>query len=91
MITMYSKDNCPWCEKALELLKKYDKPVKVLKLGVDFTREEFYHLVDRRNKPRTVPQIVIGHDWIGGYEDLVRYVDNEDWLIGGLPKIWKGK
>lgn len=74
-IRIYTKDNCPWCVKAKELMKNLHLKYTELKLGEDFTREELRELLPE-NLPLTVPQIFIYNKRIGGYEDFAEYCEN---------------
>ena len=38
---VYSKENCPNCEKAVSLLQLYGRQFRVIKLGVDMTIDDF--------------------------------------------------
>jgi glutaredoxin len=80
-IKIYTKDNCPWCVKAKELMNKLHLKYEEKVLDVDYTRDELRALVwgdspASLNPPLTVPQIYINMKRIGGYEDLVEYLDN---------------
>ena len=68
-ILIYSKDNCPWCEKARAFLNKKGLSYREIKLGVDYTREELKTKIPHVN-PLTVPQIWINDIHIGGFTDL---------------------
>ena len=64
---MYSTGWCPYCDRARELLTK--KGVEFKEIDVDEDgklREE----MSARSGRRTVPQIFIGTNHIGGCEDL---------------------
>lgn len=64
---MYSTGWCPYCDRARELLTK--KGVEFKQIDVDEDgklREE----MSARSGRRTVPQIFIGTNHIGGCEDL---------------------
>jgi len=70
-IVIYSKNNCVYCNKAKALLKG---------LGQEFTEkkmEDFESvdvmLEDIGKKVRTMPQIKIDGELIGGYNQLVEY------------------
>ena len=66
--TVYSKDGCVFCEKAVELLKKHGKTFEVVKCanGDELRKHlEPYNLV-----PRTFPQIFEGQRYVGGFTDL---------------------
>jgi len=72
-VVVYSKDNCPYCVQAKNLLEKMKVSYEEKKLGVNCTREE---LLEAIPNARTVPQIVINSHVVGGYEQLVEYVEN---------------
>ena len=70
-ITIYSKNNCVFCNKAKHLVKS---------LGLDYTEkkmEEFDSpqamLEDIGKQVRTMPQIKIDGKLIGGYNQLVEH------------------
>lgn len=73
MITMYSKDNCPWCERAISFLDEKDEKYTVIKIGEHITREEF---LEQFPNVRTVPFFKIGGVEIPGYEALVEYINH---------------
>lgn len=71
---IYSKPNCPYCVKAKALLEKQ---------GADITErsavEERDALIERVEKatgaaPRTVPQIWIDDEYVGGHDQLVAWL-----------------
>jgi Glutaredoxin and related proteins len=70
---IYSKDNCPFCEKAKHLLASHNIEYAENKVGVDVTREELLELVPHA---RTVPQIFLYGNYIGTYQELVQYFEN---------------
>lgn len=85
-ITIYSKHDCPWCDKAKRLLENYRMPYQELIYGVDFTKddlqqvlsvvqEQVLSVVDEPIKI-TVPQIFVGDTRIGGYEDLTKVINH---------------
>ena len=70
-ITIYSKNNCVFCNKAKHLVKS---------LGYEYTEkkmEEFESsqamLEDIGKQVRTMPQIKIDGQLVGGYNQLVEY------------------
>jgi len=66
-IIIYTSNLCPFCTMAKRLLSA--KGVSYTELNVDTTpslREEMI----QRTKRRTVPQIYIGEQHIGGFDDL---------------------
>jgi glutaredoxin len=67
MITVYSKNNCPFCDRAKALLESKEIPFKVIKMEDEPDAREF--LMDQGL--RSVPQIF--KDGIllpGGYQGL---------------------
>ena len=71
-VAVYSKDSCPFCVKALNLLETTDMSYKEYKLNRDFDREE---ILTRFPDARTFPIITLDGMWIGGYDQLVEVVD----------------
>ena len=70
-IKMYHKDYCPYCRAAKQLFKK---------LGWQYTAIEisdndrlFQEMVSPSGR-RTVPQIFINDEHIGGFDDFQHYV-----------------
>lgn len=72
-VIMYSKTNCPNCANAKRLLEMRNIEFVERILGVDTTREE---LLEVAPNARTVPQIFINGENIGGYEQLVTYIED---------------
>ncbi len=75
MITVYSKPNCPYCEKAKYLLKSLGLQYEERVVTKDLSVEELYKVLDKQ--VRTIPQIVIDKNHIGGYNELKEYFINE--------------
>ena len=74
-VTIYSKNNCIYCTKAKTMLSS---------LGIQYTEkklEEFNTvddmLEDIGKKVKTMPQIKIDGELIGGYHQLVEYFDDK--------------
>lgn len=63
-----SKDQCPYCVKAKELLKIKNIEFEEQKIHVDIMVEEFLSLVPEGTK--TVPQIWLDDEYVGGYTQL---------------------
>ena len=70
MYTIITKDNCGWCVKAKDLLKKNNLTFDEISIPNRLTREEFHVLVEKYNTTKTVPKIFKGKVLIGGYEEL---------------------
>lgn len=69
MYKIFSKEGCPWCDRAVFALKTFDKEFESLKLDVDFSREEFLDKFSPYNH-KTFPAILKDGVFIGGFEDL---------------------
>lgn len=72
-VVVYSKPNCPYCVRAKHLLEIHHISFTEKVVGVDVTREE---LLEAAPNARTVPQIIINGQSIGGYEQLSRYIED---------------
>lgn len=66
---IYSRDNCIFCTKAIDLLEQANIKYDEFKIGRDLTREEFFELMPEGTK--TVPQIFLDGNHIGGYDALL--------------------
>lgn len=67
MFTLYTKDNCPNCDKAKNLLRSMGVPFETLKLGEDITREE---LLAKIPTARMMPQVMKDGQPIGSFNEL---------------------
>ena len=76
MITIYGKPSCPYCTKAKSLCESRDLDCEYKQLDVDFTREELFETFPTA---RTFPQIIVGGNKVGGYEQMVEYIDNTNY------------
>jgi glutaredoxin 3 len=68
-VTMYSTRFCPYCVRARMLLDS--KHVKYTDISVD-SKPELRREMMRRSGRRTVPQIWVGEQHVGGFDDLAR-------------------
>lgn len=73
MIEIYGKPACPSCTKAKAFCEKYNLKFEYYTLDTDFTREELF---EQFPTARTFPQIKIGGTVVGGYEQMIEYIDN---------------
>lgn len=69
-ITIFTRENCPYCRKAKELLKSKGLSFKETDLTDNETLEKE---LEERTGRDTVPQILIGSQHIGGYDDLKEF------------------
>ncbi|MBV1700202.1 MAG: glutaredoxin 3 [Hyphomicrobiales bacterium] len=67
-VTIYTKSYCPYCQAALDLLKK--KGVNMNEISVDGDREGQRAMAQRAGGRSTVPQIFVGDQHIGGCDDM---------------------
>ncbi len=67
-IEIYSTMNCPSCLRAKKLLDS--KNVEYTEFKVDQDPDKFKEMKLRSNGARTVPQIFINDEHIGGFDDL---------------------
>ena len=79
-VTIYTKDLCGYCDAAKSLLERMNVRFDEAKIGTDITREELLEIVPNA---RTAPQIVINNKVVGGYDDLVDYIENTGWNGSG--------
>jgi glutaredoxin 3 len=73
IVEVLSKPLCPYCDKAKALLTRMNIPFTTRTLGEDLTREE---LLEIAPTARTMPQIIINSEVIGGYDQLNTYIEN---------------
>lgn len=70
-ITLYSTAACPFCTAAEALLKKRGL-TDITKIRVDASAENLQDMLAHTGR-KTVPQIFLGDEYIGGFDDLVKY------------------
>jgi glutaredoxin len=68
---IWSKYHCPYCDQAKALLEQQGIEFEERKIGDGFTKEELLQAVPNA---RTVPQILIDNQLIGGFTDLQKYL-----------------
>ena len=68
-IDIYTKDYCPYCQRALALLKAKDVAFNQIK--IDEKPKMRAPMIERANGRSTVPQIFIGSTHVGGCDDLM--------------------
>ena len=69
-IKVYSKTNCPYCVSAKNWLKQRGYVYEEILMDNDGERQKFYESVG--NGVRTVPQIYVDGERIGGFQDLIK-------------------
>lgn len=68
-VTIYTKDYCPYCERAMALLAKKNAPVTQIRAAHDPALKQ--EMVSRANGRATYPQIFIGDQHVGGCDDIM--------------------
>ena len=64
---VWSKYHCPYCDQAKALLKSKGYTIEEKKIGDGYTKEELLEAVPTA---RTVPQIFLDDELIGGFTEL---------------------
>ncbi|HEX5038268.1 MAG TPA: glutaredoxin 3 [bacterium] len=81
MITVYTTRFCPYCRSAKELLRSKKLDFK----EIDVSDDDAFDALVKRTGFKTVPQIFIGDQMIGGFNELAA-LDREgklDALLAG--------
>ena len=69
MYTIYGADWCSYCVKAKAFMEERGLEYSFLDIDEEEIADE---LLERLPEPTTsVPQVFLGNEWIGGYDDLV--------------------
>lgn len=68
-VTIYTKAFCPYCSRALRLLR--DKGAEVTEIDAGFSPSKKAEMIERSGGGRTFPQIFIGDTHVGGCDDLL--------------------
>ena len=69
---VWSKYHCPYCDQAKALLTQKGIEFEEKKIGDGYTKEE---LLEAIPTARTVPQIWIDDEYIGGFQELKNKLD----------------
>jgi glutaredoxin 3 len=77
---VWSKYNCPYCDQAKALLTQRGIKYEERKIGDGYSREDLLEAVPNA---RTVPQIFINNQLIGGFTELRQHIEE---TAGGYGK-----
>jgi glutaredoxin 3 len=69
--TIWSKNACPFCDQAKNLLKSKGIEFEERNVSKDWTKEQLLEAVPTA---RTLPQIFLGDNYIGGFTELRRHL-----------------
>lgn len=67
-IEVYSSAHCPYCVMAKQLLERKGVSYKEIRVDKDASKR---HEMMKKSRQRTVPQIFINDEAVGGYTDLL--------------------
>ena len=70
--TIWSKESCPYCVQAKALLAQKGIEFEERKIGSGYTKEDLLEAVPTA---RTVPQIFLDGELVGGYDQLKERFD----------------
>ena len=76
MNTIYGKSQCVNFDAAKKLCESRGLEFQYKQLDKDFTREV---MVEEFPTARTFPQIVVSGNKIGGYDQLVKYIEDTNY------------
>ncbi len=66
-VVMYTRTVCPYCDQAKALLKRHG--IAIQEINIDLEPQRAQEMIERSQR-RTVPQIFINDEHIGGCDDL---------------------
>lgn len=70
---VWSKYNCPYCDQAKALLTQKGITFEERKIGDGYTKED---LLESVPSARTVPQIFLDGELVGGFTELKKRFEN---------------
>ncbi|HLV76698.1 MAG TPA: GrxA family glutaredoxin [Marinobacter sp.] len=75
-VTIYGRMSCPYCVAAINLCESRNMPyVWVDMISKGLSKQD---VADRIGRPvYTVPQILVGREYVGGYDDFSAYVSRQ--------------
>lgn len=68
-VTIYTRQFCPFCSRALKLLKQKGVEMTHIDAGMDVEKKK--EMIQRAGGARTFPQIFVGDVHIGGCDDMM--------------------
>ncbi|CEG67705.1 Putative Glutaredoxin [Rhizopus microsporus] len=71
-IVVFSKTYCPYCRRAKEVLKQHGVQFFVMELDVEELGSAIQQYLQEKTGQRTVPNIFINEQHIGGCDDLMK-------------------
>ena len=71
---VWSKPDCIYCDMAKKLLEQKGYEVEERRLGFGWNREQLFEAVPN---VKSVPQIFLDGEYIGGYDNLKKYFEEK--------------
>lgn len=76
-VTIYGRSSCGFCASAIRLCEARDMPfIWVDMIEQDMTKADIAEKIGR--PVHTVPQILVGDKYVGGYDEFAGYVRQLD-------------
>ncbi|WP_299014223.1 glutaredoxin domain-containing protein [uncultured Photobacterium sp.] len=74
-----TQPRCPYCVKAKQLLDDRGTEYSTLVLGTDLEKTTMVEFIEQvtGQTVRTVPQIILDSQYIGGHDDLVAFLERQ--------------
>ncbi|KAI9260254.1 glutaredoxin [Sporodiniella umbellata] len=73
-VAVFSKSYCPYCTKAKEALTKLGLTFFSIELDKEANGSEIQAYLQQKTGQRTVPNIFVNEDHIGGCDDLLKAI-----------------
>jgi len=71
MFIIYSKEGCPYCTQVEQVLQLAELKYVVYKLGVDFTKDQFF---TKFGYDASFPKVLKDENVLGGCTETVKYL-----------------
>jgi glutaredoxin len=71
MFIIYSKEGCPYCTQVEQVLQLAELKYVVYKLGVDFTKDQFF---TKFGYDASFPRVLKDENVLGGCTETVKYL-----------------
>ena len=82
---IWSKNGCPYCDMAKDLLKQSNIEFQERNINEgEWTKEQLFEAVP---DAKTVPQIFVRGEYVGGYNGLKQYYEDHN-MYGGNASIF---
>jgi ribonucleoside-diphosphate reductase subunit M1 len=74
--TIYSKDNCPYCDYTKKIISKMNVDYEVILLNDKQDRIKLYQTIDDKEEVlvETMPQIYYNNAYVGGFDEFDKFI-----------------